>query len=116
MVKNGTTSIEQTCFLEWIIKKRDSNDSQKKNFLLNDNLMKNLFNLLLTDKSLIDYPNMNLNIYNCLKKMFEIINMKEGNLEFSETMKIYKYDQLIGFKYFWTILVKCNNEEVYFFS
>jgi len=112
LVKNCATFVEQTIFLEWIIKRKDFND--KKTYLLNDALMKNLFNLILTDKIMIDYTSMNLNIYNCVKKLFEAVNMKEGNLEFSDTIKIYKYEQLVGFKYFWTILIKCYNEEVHF--
>lgn len=112
LVKNSATHVEQKAFLEWITKKRDNNDSQRKNYILNDNLIRNLFNLLLTDKNLIDFPSMNLNIYNCLKKLFEIINMKEGNLEFFEPLRVFRYDQLVGFKYFWAILTKCNNEEV----
>lgn len=111
LVKNCISIVEQNLFLDWLNKKKESNDA-KKNFLLNDNLMKNFFNLLLNDKIMIDYTSMNLNIYNCLKKMFEAINMKEGNLEYSDSIKVYKYDQLVGFKYLWTILIKCNNEEV----
>ena len=76
--------------------------------------MKNLFNLILTDKIIIDYNTMNINIYSCLKKMFDAVNMKEGNLEITDTLRIYKYDQLLGFKFFWTILIKCNNEEVFY--
>lgn len=105
--------MEQTIFLEWINKRKDSNDSsQRRNFLLNESLMKYLFNLILTDKIMIDYNTMNLNIYNCIRKMFEAVNMKEGSLEFSETIKVYKYDQLSGFKFFSMVLIKCQNEEV----
>ena len=112
LVKNCVSSVEQNHFLEWLNKKKEPNESTRKNFVLNDTLMKNLFNLLLSDKIMIDYASMNLNVYNCLKKMFEAINMKEGNLEYSDIIRVYKYDQLIGFKFLWTILIKCNNEEV----
>jgi hypothetical protein len=106
--------VEKSIFLEFLNKGKESNYSQRKKYFLNEPLMKNVFNHLITEKTLENYLNISLNLYNCIRTMFETVNVREGNIEMttSNSLKILKWEAITGMKVFWAILAKSNNLKV----
>lgn len=111
IIKNGKTDVEKSIFLEFLNKGKESNYAQRKKYFLNETLMKNVFNHLIAEKTLENYLNISLNLYNCIRTMFETVNVREGNIEMMNAnyLKIIRWESIAGIKVFWSILAKSNN-------
>ena len=114
MVKKAVTPVEESIFLGWITKNKETS-IPKKGFNFSDSMLKNIFLNILSDKSLLeDYVTISFEIYNFIQNLFEIVNINEEILENSGKIskRVLKYDAIYGMEYFWNILIRNNNENV----
>ena len=113
MIKKAVTPIEQSIFLNWLIKPKDG--ASKRSYNFSDSMLKTIFLSIISDKVLMDdYTSINTEVYGCIQSLFEIVNINEDVLENTAkgVKKVIKYEGLFGMDYFWSILIKCSNETV----
>lgn len=115
LIKKAVTPLESTLFLAWLTKQKETT-TLKKVYCFSDSFLKAIFINLISDKVLMDdYVNINLDIYNCIQSLFDIVNSNEELIEIiskSGNRKVSKYENLYGLDYFWNILIKTNETEV----
>ena len=118
MIKKSVTPVEQSIFLSWLTRSKESSNSSssKKSFNLNENILKNILLNIISDKVLMeDYVTLTPEIYNCIQTLFEIVNINEDCLESNNgksLKRMSKYEGIHGMEYFWSILIKASNEIV----
>ena len=114
LIKNAPTEFEQIQFLNWITKCKETNSGRSKVYILNENLLKLLFVNVLCDKiQMENFITLTPDIFKAWEKIFEIVNEKEDTLEIGKnSIKILKFDQLIGVDILWQILNFNTNEKV----
>ena len=65
-----------------------------------------------------NYLKINEEVYKCMENVFEIVNEKEDNIEFSSSsknlFKVINFDHLIGIDCFWNTLNHCREQNVLF--
>lgn len=113
LIKRAVTPVEQSIFLSWLTKPKES--SSKRSFCFSDSMLKSIFLSVLSDRVLMeDYLSISPEVYTCLQTLFEIVNINEDLLENTakNVKKVLKYDALFGMEHFWTILIRCQNETV----
>mgnify|MGYP000894912163 CR=1 FL=1 len=114
LVKNAVSEIETNAFLTWLIKSKETS-SRQKTYCIGDTLLKQVFNNILCNPQMMDnFTNINIEIFKCFEKFFEIINEKEEYLDISKnnSYRVHKFDHLIGVEIIWQMLLVCTDEKV----
>lgn len=113
MIKKSVTPIESNIFLNWLTKIKEGEGKKTYNF--SNEQLKNIFINVIGDKILMDdYMNINIEIYNCIQLLFDIVNNNDEFIEISKSgiRKIIRFETLQGLDYFWLILIKSQNDNV----
>lgn len=93
---------------------KDTKNTNKKNYLLPENLLNDIFNKIFFDPDFVDVRLMSFEVFRCFQSLFEYINVQQKTLEINHRnlFRILKFSNILGRDYFWQILIYNSNERV----
>ncbi|KAL4505333.1 hypothetical protein ABPG72_002395 [Tetrahymena utriculariae] len=120
LVRSSITNIEKNKFLTWLNKKRQNNNDNNNNnknvasSLLDENLLSQALDQIFCDKELMNGFQIDKEIFDCLKNIFQMVNLKNKSIELNnqQLILINKYDQIVGKEVFWNLSLYCIDPQV----
>lgn len=114
LVLKAATDVERTCYLKWITKHKLSAGGKTKTNIIHDSLMNAFFHNVLCDQTQMEnFKTITPEIFACFERIFELINEREQNIEIARgSIKVLRFDSLVGATVPWHILLHCTNEKV----
>lgn len=112
LVSNGLTEFESNCLFELITKENDQAKGKDRRFLLDDVVRKEVFIKIFCVTKYLNIERLNLQGFNCFKRLFLIVNEEERALENAgeERVNVVNLQNLHGLDQLWQISIKNGGE------
>jgi hypothetical protein len=111
-VQQPNIHAEQSLFLKWINKTRESSDYDRKEiYLFTDDERKYFFTKILCNPTYVN-SKVSYGQVKCFQKYFKVINEQEMNIEYQrKKMKVVAFEKILGLEALWKISIENENEK-----
>lgn len=81
LVSRGFSEFESNCLFELITKENEQAKGRERRFLLDDIVRKEVFQKIFCNSKYLNFEKINLQGFNCFKRLFLIVNEEDKTLE-----------------------------------
>ena len=114
LVVNAVSEYESNAFFQLVTKENDNAKSKERRFLLDDKTRNEVFLKIFCNSKTLNFEKINIEGFNCFKRLFLIVNEEEKALEIQKDNRIVvtNLNSLQGIETLWSFAILCSSNQV----